>query len=158
MRAKWERSKIYSLIATLDINGRGTSGFESGPGLAVDVPVFNRNQGGISRAEAEVELALRQYALVRQRIATEVLEARAQLLQAREALTDIRERIIPPLEADVAIWQASFKDGEVPYLFVLQNRQQLDATRVREVEMRATLRRARVELDRGTGRILGGRR
>lgn len=158
LRAKWERSKIYSLIATLDINGQGTRGFEAGPGLAVDVPVFNRNQGGISRAEAEVELAFRQYALVRQRIAAEVLEARARLLQAREALADIRERIIPPLEADVVIWQASFKDGEVPYLFVLQNRQQLDAARVREAEMRATLRRARVELDRSTGRNLGGKR
>jgi len=155
--AKWERSKIFSVIATLDINGRGTNGFEAGPGVAVDVPIFNRNQGGISRAEAEVELALRQYVLVRQRIASEVLEARAQLVQAREALADIRERIMPPLEEDVRIWQASFKDGEVPYLFVLQNRQQLDAMRVREAEMRATLRRARVQLDRSTGVSFGGK-
>ncbi|MDQ3650499.1 MAG: TolC family protein [Acidobacteriota bacterium] len=155
--AKWERSKIFSVIATLDINGRGTNGFEAGPGVAVDVPIFNRNQGGISRAEAEVELALRQYVLVRQRIASEVLEAHAQLVQAREALADIRERIMPPLEEDVRIWQASFKDGEVPYLFVLQNRQQLDAMRVREAEMRATLRRARVQLDRSTGVSFGGK-
>ncbi|MBA3441752.1 MAG: TolC family protein [Pyrinomonadaceae bacterium] len=156
-RAKWERSRIFSVIATLDINGQGTRGFEAGPGVAVEVPIFNRNQGGVSRAEAEVELALRQYALVRQQIATEVQEARAQLVQARESLTAMRERIMPRLEEDVRIWQASFKDGEVPYLFVLQNRQQLDAARVREAEMEATLRRARVQLERGVGKSFGGR-
>lgn len=157
-RAKWERSRIFSVIAALDINGQGIRGFEAGPGIAAEVPIFNRNQGGISRAEAEVELALRQYVLVKQRIASEVQEARAQLVQAREALADIRERIMPPLEEGVAIWQASFKDGEVPYLFVLQNRQQLDSARVREAEMEATLRRARVQLDRSTGVSFGGKR
>lgn len=156
-RARWERSRIFSVIATLDMNGQGTRGFEAGPGVAVDVPIFNRNQGGISRAEAEVELALRQYELVRQRIATEVQEARVQLVQARESLTAMRERIMPRLEEDVRIWQASFKDGEVPYLFVLQNRQQLDGARVREAEMAATLRRASVQLERGVGRSFGGR-
>lgn len=156
-RAKWERSRIFSVIAALDMNGQGTRGFEAGPGIAVDVPIFNRNQGGISRAEAEVELALRQYVLVRQQIATEVQEARAQLVQARESLTAMRERIMPRLEEDVRIWQASFKDGEVPYLFVLQNRQQLDGARVREAEMAATLRRARVQLERGVGRSFSHR-
>lgn len=155
-RAKWEQSRIFSVIATLDINGRGIRGFEAGPGVAVDVPIFNRNQGGISRAEAEIDLALRRYALVRQRIATEVQEAHAQLVQARESLTAMRESIMPRLQEDVRIWQASFKNGEVPYLFVLQNRQQLDAARVREAEMAAILRRSRVQLERSVGRSFVG--
>ena len=39
---------------------QGRRGFEIGPGRGVDVPLFNRNQGGIGRADAEVERASRQ--------------------------------------------------------------------------------------------------
>lgn len=153
-RAKWERSRIFTLLAGLDINGQGTKGFEAGPGIAIEAPIFNRNQGGISRAEAEVELAMRQYAVTRQLIALEVKEARAQLAQAQEARAHWRERILPALEEDVRIWEASYRDGEVPYLFVLQNTQRLDTARLREAEVHRNLRRAQVQLDRSIGRSL----
>lgn len=91
-RAKWERSKIFSLISVIDMNGEGKQGFEIGPGLQVELPLFHRNKGGITRAEAELERAARQYAAVRQRIVMEVQESHTQLLQAREALQLWRAR------------------------------------------------------------------
>lgn len=151
-RAKWERSKIFTLMATLDMNGSGKRGFEAGPGLVAELPIFNRNQGGISRAEAEVEAAARQYALTRQRIASEVEEARKQLVQARESLAEWRGRVLPALERDARIQEASFRDGEIPYLFVLQHRQRLDTARVREADLTDQARRARIQLDRAVGR------
>jgi len=41
----------------LDANGEGREGFEMGPGIAADIPIFARNQGGISRAQAELSRA-----------------------------------------------------------------------------------------------------
>jgi cobalt-zinc-cadmium efflux system outer membrane protein len=151
-KAKWERSKVFTLMATLDMNGRGTRGFEAGPGIVTEPPIFNRNQGGISRAEAEVEAASRGYALVRQRIIAEVIEARQQLIQARESLADWRARVLPALERDVRIQNAAFRDGEISYLLMLLNQQRLDTARVRESEFADQAHRARVQLDRAIGR------
>lgn len=151
-KAKWERSRIFTLMATLDMNGRGTRGFEAGPGIVTEPPIFNRNQGGISRAEAEVEATSRGYVLVRQRITSEVTEARQQLLQARESLADWRARVLPALERDASIQNAAYHDGEISYLLVLLNQQRLDTARVREFEFADQSYRARVQLDRAIGR------
>ncbi|HXQ71527.1 MAG TPA: TolC family protein [Pyrinomonadaceae bacterium] len=151
-KAKWERSRIFTLMATLDMNGRGTRGFEAGPGFVTEPPIFNRNQGGISRAEAEVEAASRGYALVRQRIISEVVEAQQQLMQARESLADWRARVLPALERDVSIQNAAYRGGEISYLLVLLNQQRLDAAHVREFEFADQAHRARVQLDRAIGR------
>jgi cobalt-zinc-cadmium efflux system outer membrane protein len=84
-RAKWERSRIINVTAIAKEYGRGTNGFEQGPGLLIDLPIFNRNQGNISRAEAEIERAAKQLIAARQRIVSEVREAYTQLIQARAA-------------------------------------------------------------------------
>jgi hypothetical protein len=48
-RLGWERSRILALTAVLDANGRGTEGFEMGPGIDLRLPILNRNQGGHAR-------------------------------------------------------------------------------------------------------------
>ena len=53
-RLGWEQSRTMSLTAVLDANGRGTEGYEMGPGIDVPIPLFNRNQGQITRAQAEL--------------------------------------------------------------------------------------------------------
>ncbi len=93
-RAKWERSKIFSLSVILDANAKGTKGFEAGPGFVAELPIFNRNKGGITRAEADIERAARQYIVVRHRITLEVREAYTQLLEARQSLDSWRNRYL----------------------------------------------------------------
>ncbi|MBC7796211.1 MAG: TolC family protein [Pyrinomonadaceae bacterium] len=153
--AKWEKSRIFNFIATLDINGKGAKGFEAGPGFVAEIPIFNRNEGGITRAEAEIERAGRQYALIREQIASEVEESRLRLIKTEELITQIRFSVIPALEREQFIQEASFKDGDIPFLFVLQNRQRLDLARLRETEANAEMQRAQVLLDRSVGRISG---
>ncbi|HKQ72148.1 MAG TPA: TolC family protein, partial [Blastocatellia bacterium] len=84
-RAKWERSRILAVSAIAKEYGRGVNGFEQGPGAQIDLPIFNRNQGGISRAEAEIERAVKQLIAARQRVVAEVREAFTQLTQSRES-------------------------------------------------------------------------
>lgn len=151
-RAKWEQSKIFSISALLDANAKGTKGFEAGPGLLAELPIFNRNQGGISRAEAEIQRAARQYVAVRHRIALEVQEAHTQLLEAQRALDSSRNRILPSIEEDIRISEKAYAAGEVAYLFVLETSRRLYEARLQEVEASAALQRATAQLERAVGR------
>ncbi len=150
-RAKWERSKIFSLMTTLDANGAGLKGFEMGPGLQFEIPLFHRNKGGITRAEAEIERAARQYAATRQRIVMEVQEAHARVAQAQSALTQWRTRVLPPIAEDIRQATRAYDTGEVAYLFVLENARRLTEARLREVDARADVQRAAVALERSVG-------
>jgi cobalt-zinc-cadmium efflux system outer membrane protein len=151
-RARWERSKIFSLTAILDANAKGSKGFEAGPGLQVELPILNRNKGGISRSEAELERAARQYVAVGHRIALEVHEAYTQLIEARQSLDSWRGRILPRIKEDIRISEMAYKSGEVPYLFVLEISRRLIDAQLREVDASAAVLRAMAQLERAVGR------
>jgi cobalt-zinc-cadmium efflux system outer membrane protein len=157
-RAKWERSRIFSISALLDANAKGTEGFEMGPGVQAELPIFNRNKGGISRAEAEIDRAARQYIAVRHRIGLEVQESYRQVLQARETLESIRGRILPQIEQDISIAQKSYAAGDMAYLFVLETSRRLYDARLQDADASAALRRATAQLERAVGRKLSEQR
>jgi outer membrane protein, heavy metal efflux system len=151
-RAKWERSKIFSISAILDANAQGKKGFEAGPGVLAELPIFNRNKGGITRAEAEIERAARNYLAVRNRIVLEVEEAYTQLGQARQSLDSWQREILPRIEEDIRISQKAYAAGEVAYLFVLETARRATDARLREAEASAALERATAQLERAVGR------
>jgi outer membrane protein, heavy metal efflux system len=153
-RAKWERARILAVSAIAKEYGRGTNGFEQGPGLQIELPIFNRNQGGISRAEAEIKRAAKQLIAARQRIVAEVREAYTQLAQAREAHQIWRTRVLPPLEQNIRLAEASYRAGDVAYLFVLETARRYSDERLREAEFQAATGRALAQLERSVGRRL----
>jgi cobalt-zinc-cadmium efflux system outer membrane protein len=154
-RAKWERSRILSVSTLAKEYGRSGSGrFEQGPGLQIELPIFNRNQGGISRAEAEVERATRQFIATRQRVSTEVREAYTQLTQAREAREQWRARVLPAIQEDIRRAEIAFKAGEVPHLLVLETTRRLTDARLRIPELQVAEARALAQLERSVGRRL----
>jgi cobalt-zinc-cadmium efflux system outer membrane protein len=156
-RAKWERSRILAVSAIAKEYGRGggdAGGFEQGPGLQIDLPIFNRNRGGISRAEAEIERAAKQLIAARQRVVAEAREAYARLTQARESSDLWRARLLPPLEEDIRSAERAYKAGDVSYLFVLETTRRLTDARLREIELQAATARALIALERSVGRRL----
>lgn len=153
-RAKWERSRILAVSAIAKEYGRGANGFEQGPGLMIDLPIFNRNQGAISRAEAEIERAAKQLIATRHRVSTEVQQAYNQLEQAGESLRQWRSNVLPQLEREIRLAEKSYSAGDVSYLFVLQTTQRLTDAHLREVDMQAALARAKAQLERSVGRRL----
>lgn len=154
-QAKLEKKRIFNLIGSLDINVLGNSPFEIGPGIGFEIPIFNRNQGNIARAYAQLDLAMRQYVLLQQQIAADIRESQIRLGKSEELLAQLRREVIPTLEREQQIQQISFERGDIPFLFILQNRQRLDAARIREADANAEIRRARILLDRSIGRISG---
>jgi outer membrane protein, heavy metal efflux system len=156
-RARWERSRVVNLLGILDANGQGTEGFELGPGVGLDVPLFSRNQGGIGRADAEVERASRQYAAVRAQVVSDVRSAAVRVQQAEQAINAWREEIVPSLEVEQRQVESAFQAGEIPLFMLLEVSRRLVDGRVRLLDAEADLQRATIALERSIGRSCGTR-
>jgi len=154
-RAGWERSRIFAYIAPqLSTKEVGTSGIQTGPGIKAEVPLFNRNQGKITRAEAEMEQAALQYLALVDQVEYEVCRARGQLIQAQETLRRLRNGLLPTIEETVSLAEKAHENGDISYLdFQLATAPVFDV-RLSETNAAAALRKALAELERALGRRL----
>jgi len=153
-RAGLARLEFIKLAGLADANGAGDKGFEAGPGLQVELPIFHRNEAGIARAEAEIERAVLRLKTVQHRISLEVMEAHTQFVQAREQHEIWQSQILPPSEEAVRQAERAFEGGESPLLLVLETTRRLLEARARSIDAEANLRRAWAELERSVGRRL----
>jgi cobalt-zinc-cadmium efflux system outer membrane protein len=154
-RLGWERSRVVTITAVLDANGRGTEGFEMGPGIDIGAALFNRNDAGRARANAEIRRAAAAYVTARQRVATELRDATAQFQQASIALSGWRDTVLIPLEEQVQVANRAFAGGDVAYLFVLDMQRRLTDARLRTREAEADLARGLARIERAVGRRCG---
>jgi cobalt-zinc-cadmium efflux system outer membrane protein len=152
-RARWERSRVLTLIGILDGNGEGRDGAEVGPGLGAEVPLFARNQGGIGRADAEVERASRQYAAVRAQVVADVRSAEVRLEQARQSVAAWQDHIVPSLEIERRQAESAFQAGEIPLFMLLDASRRLIEGRMMLLDAEANVRRAVIALERSIGRM-----
>lgn len=153
-RARLARSEIFIFSGIVDYNQRGGDGAEAGPGIKLAIPLFNQNQGGIARADGELERARRQLDTLRDRIILDVREAHTRVAQARQDLLAWRGQIGPALREAVDLSERAYRAGETPLVQVLDASRQLLDGQIREAQTEADLRRARADLERGVGRRL----
>lgn len=155
-RRGWERARVIGAVARLDAfgpapEGTGPSQASGRVGVQVTVPLFNQNQAGRARAEAEWERAVWRYAQLRQQIVQDVTVARAQVVQARGGLSVWRATVMPAADAALAAATEALARGEASRQPVLEaTRRRLDA-QLREAELEAELSRALAQLARSTG-------
>jgi outer membrane protein, heavy metal efflux system len=151
-RLGWERTRI---VSNLDAAAKATGGkgeWVVGPGVSLEIPLFNLNQGPRARAHAEIERAIWQYAATRHRLLQEVHDAHQRYLHTARTEALLRQEILPGLEQNLARAEKAYAAGEVSYLFVLETmRQRLDAG-LRAADATAELARAAAQLDRSIGR------
>ncbi len=158
-RLGWERSRIAVLTAVLNgQNFAGTPSAEKGfpetynLGIRTEVPIFNWNQGRISRAKAEIEQASHNYVAIRQRVALNVSEAYARYELAMKSYQLWNSKVIPSLEQAVTLSTNSYGTGDVSYLPVLEANRQLFDAKLRQAEASAELRRAVSQLNFSLGK------
>lgn len=132
----------------------GRNGHEFGPAFRVTLPIFNRNQGEIARAEAALEKAVRQSQTVENQIALDVQQAHLRLDQGRAEILILREKVLPEVQKAIQRTERAYREGNTPYVVVLQTTQQLIESRLREEQIEADLRRAWADLERSVGRHL----
>ena len=154
-RAGWEHSRVFNLVAAqLSSKEVGTFGLKTGPGLSIEIPIFDRNQGGISRAEAQLRRATLQYLELAMQVKSEVRKSRLNVLQAREQLELLRAGFLPGLRKTLELVENAYANGDISYLELrAAQRPLLDALRSEENVLRDH-RRAMAELERAIGRKL----
>ena len=132
----------------------GPDATRTGTGLRFDLPIFNRNQGGILRADWELNASMHARDAIRDQIYQDVRVACRQLSQAKVNLTILESEVLPNLSEAVGIAEKGFADGGTDYLLVLQTTTLYLDTRARILDQRAMLKRAIAELERSVGRSL----
>lgn len=147
-----ERSVVGAIIAILDANAKGSQGFEMGPGVEAELPMFDRNRAGVMRARAELDRATAAYRVVTGQAVRDVRDAHAALEASFAARTAWRDRIRPEIERHVAMSRKAFSEEDIPYLTVLEHTRRLIDARLRESESAADVARAIARLEQGVGR------
>ena len=146
-RWQWLR---FDVVADANSGGVGNSNF--GSGFRFDVPIFDRNQGGIQTADWSVTQARHNYNAVRDQVVADVQASYAQYWQAEENLNLLRSDVLTSLEEAVRLAGRAFANGGASYFVVLQTSTQYLDARVREIQLSADLQRAAANLDRSVGR------
>ncbi len=152
-RSHLSRWIFWRADSVVDVR-HGTDYTRTGTGLRFDLPIFNRNQGGILRADWELNAAMHTRDAIRDQIYQDVRVAHRQLSQAQANLKILESEVLPNLSEAVGIAEKGFADGGTDYLLVLQTTTQYLDARARILDQRAALRRAIAELERSVGRSL----
>ncbi len=160
-RVGLERARIVQLFARLDAKPVGPAGgapLVFPPGVGGDIPIFNPNNLGRGRADAELERASCAYLVARQQAVTDVRTARQELVMALASREPWASTIVPLQEKNVAAAMHAYESGAEAYLVVIEALRRLVDAKLRELELGLDISRARARLDRAVGwRIHGSR-
>lgn len=122
-------------------------------GAVVSLPIFNRNQDELRRANAELAILNAQRTLLVTRARGEVGGLAAEARELRNAARLFREQALPTSERLTATAEAAYRAGEVGILELLDAyRTALDAE-VEAAELEQRAREAEIELTRASGGI-----
>lgn len=124
----------------------------TGSGVRLDIPIFNRNEGGIMRANWELNAALHNRDAISDQIIADVRTSYRQLYQAHENLVILKRDIEPALVDALSIAKKGFEDGGSDYLIVLQTTNQYLTAKGQILNQHAACNRAIAELERSVGR------
>jgi cobalt-zinc-cadmium efflux system outer membrane protein len=126
----------------------GTSAVALVAGLSIPIPIFNQNQGEISRAGSDVKRAaqdLRQAELERTQ---QLISYRSQWNSAWVEANAIRDRSLPEAEKAFSLALDGYHRGAFAYLEVLDAQRTLFDQRIKFNDALARLRAARAETER----------
>ncbi|MCA9072039.1 MAG: TolC family protein, partial [Planctomycetaceae bacterium] len=150
-RIELQKRQFITLDGIADANGRGTKGFEIGPGTRFSIPIFNGNKGNIAIAEAQYQIAARRYFTVENQVRQDVLTAHARLQQASNNLKIVESKILPATRTASELARKNFEGGGASYVLTLQTVGQNLTAQSTRASLIADLNRARAEMERGVG-------
>ena len=123
-----------------------------GGGLAVPLPLWNRNAGGIAAAQARTRVAALERTALQQVVATEVANTVTELQRLRTTLQLLHETMLPQSQDTLALLRQAFRAGEVGIVPLVTAQRAFMAISYEYLETRVASRLALVALES----ILGG--
>ncbi len=94
--------------------------YDAAVGVSLPVPLWNRNQGNIRAAKAELGMAIQAVGQTENELAARVAAAHQTYAAARERAEVYRKELIPRAEETYKLSLAAFKGGQFQYLQVTQ--------------------------------------
>jgi len=136
------------------VNGKGNL---LGLFVSVPLPVFNRNQGEIARAEAETNKAGRSLAALETNVAGEVASAYQEFETARQLLVEMERDLLQPVADARAGTTYVYQAGATSLVDVLDAQRAFNETMDTYYTAQAAYRRAEARLGLVAGADLGSR-
>jgi cobalt-zinc-cadmium efflux system outer membrane protein len=97
-------------------------------GVSLPIPVWNRNQGNIAAAHAEVGKAMAGFSVTQNELTKDLAGALARYRAAQQLVDRYEQRILPAAEEARKIIEAGYDQGEFDFLRVLQAQRTLVET------------------------------
>ncbi len=125
-------------------------------GFSLPWPLFNKNQGGIAKAQAEVDKAQDLHAATNVRLKTALAIAYEQMENAKSQITTYRESVMPQVEEAYKLTNEGYENGRFGYLEVLDASRTLAESRQQSLEALIRYHKAVAEIEGLTGQALPG--
>ena len=137
--------------------GGGVRRFEEGDdtalvfGLGVPLPLFNRNQGGIREAVANLAKTRPQAKAVQIRTRAALTEATSALAAAHAEVTTLRTDILPKAQQAFEAAQQGYQQGKFDYLYVLDAQRTFFGTQAQYIDSVEAYHKAQADVQRLIG-------
>ncbi|MDY0165474.1 MAG: TolC family protein [Thermoguttaceae bacterium] len=125
----------------------GSEGTLATVGMALPLQLFDRNQGNIHRANAELATARQESRRVELALEARLAREFREYLDARETVRRYREAILPDARDALDLARSGYQQGEFDYLELLTVQQTYFRTHLAFVEAERDVRVSRVRID-----------
>lgn len=151
-----QRSRQYPDV-TLSVGAKRDNGApERGTfpvvGIAIPLPLFDRNQGNLYTAIRQADKAADELRATRLRLDHDLQQASSQLNVSRTSALTLRETVLPAAERALQAATQGFEAGKFNYLDVLDAQRTLFQARIRYLGVVASSWQAATTIDRILGR------
>jgi cobalt-zinc-cadmium efflux system outer membrane protein len=120
-------------------------------GVAVPLPLFDRNQGAIAEADRRVRKAVHERRTEELRARSELTDALRSATRARTDAETLRTALVPQAESALAAVRRGYREGQLSQLEVVDAQRQVVTLRERELAALVEFHHAVVALERLTG-------
>lgn len=147
-RARVERVGNINFQGLVNWRDNGIGGkADGGVGVAVPVPLFDRNQGGVRRAESELTAARREIEQIALGLKNRLAPVFEQYLNARNQVQRYRTQILPAAEESLELTQRGYQGGEINYIGLLTAQRTYAQTNWNYLEALRALRISETQID-----------
>jgi len=123
-------------------------------GIAIPIPVFDRNRGGILEASQRLDKASDERRAVETRLLTELAQAYQRLAAIDKEILTLRTILLPGAQSAFDVATAGYQLGKFSFLDVLDAQRTLFQTRTQNLRALADYQRGLSELERLVGGAL----
>lgn len=126
---------------------------DGGLAVSIPIPVFNRNQGGVARAQQELVAASRAVTQLELDLRNRLAPTFERYANARNQVTRYRDVILPAADESLSLTRKTYTAGEASYNSLLIAQRTYSQTQLGYLDAVRSLRIAEVQID---GLLLSG--